>query len=109
VIELEPNEKGIYAASVHQLIYEDPSEAPIMPGQLLEERRHDDRGNDLWTVFNVAQENILRGGIRGRKRDANNRIRRVTTRPVKSIDRDVRLNKALWTLTEKMAELKASN
>jgi hypothetical protein len=108
-IELEPNEKGIYAAAAHQLVYEDPDEAPIRPEQLLQERRYDDRGDDLWTVYNVLQENILKGGIRGRKRGANNRIRRVTTRAVKSIDRDVRLNKALWTLTEKMAELKAAD
>jgi hypothetical protein len=106
---MQPNEKGIYAASVHQLVYEDPDEAPIRPDQLLQERRYDDRGDDLWTVYNVAQENILKGGIRGRKRGADNRIRRITTRPVKSIDRDVKLNKALWTLTEKMAELKVSD
>lgn len=109
VIELAPNEKGIYAAAAHQLVYDDPEEAPILPSQLLHERRYDDRGNDLWSAFNVIQENILRGGVRGRKRDANNRYRRVTTRPVKSIDRDIQLNKALWTLTEKMAELKASS
>jgi hypothetical protein len=109
VIELTPTEKGIYAAAAHQLVYEDPDEAPIRPEQLLQERRYDDRGNDLWTCGNVVQENICRGGLRGHRRDANNRIRRVRTRPVKSIDRDIKLNKALWTLTEKMAELKGSN
>lgn len=109
VIELAPNEKGIFAAAAHQLVYEDPEQAPIRPEQLLQQHRYDDKGHDLWSVFNVTQENIIKGGVRGQKRDANNRIRRVTTRPVKSIERDVRLNKALWTLTEKMAELKASN
>lgn len=33
-------------------------------------------------------------------------MRRVTTRPVKSLDRDIKLNQALWVLTEKMAEFK---
>ena len=28
------------------------------------------------------------------------------TRPVKSINRDIKLNRALWTLTEEMAKLK---
>jgi hypothetical protein len=31
--------------------------------------------------------------------------RRTTTRPVKSVGEDIRLNRALWTLTERLAEL----
>jgi len=42
----------------------------------------------------------------GIARDANNRPRRVTTRAVNGIDQDVKLNKALWVLAERMAELK---
>ena len=34
--------------------------------------------------------------------------RRVTTREVKGIDQDVKLNRALWMLAERMAELKAA-
>ena len=48
----------------------------------------------------------MKGGIYGSKRNANGHIRRVKTRPVKSIDRDVKLNKALWVLAEEMAKLK---
>lgn len=105
-IELEPNEKGVYAMAAHRLVYDDLDKAPVMPGQLLHERRYDDKGNDLWTVFNVVQENIMRGGLQGSKIGSNGRRRKVTTRPVKSIDRDVRLNKALWVLTEEMKTLK---
>ena len=61
---------------------------------------------DLWTTFNVVQENIIRGGLRGRKRGSNGRMRNMTTRPVKALDRNIKLNQALWVLTEKMAELK---
>ena len=107
-IDLQPDEKSVYAAAAHRLVYDDIDNAPIMPGHLLQERRYDDKGNDLWTVTNVVQENILRGGLKGSKRGANGRIRQVTTRPVKSIDRDIRLNKALWVLTEEMAKLKKS-
>jgi hypothetical protein len=105
-IELQPNEKGIYATAAHQLLYDDPQEAPIMAERLLDERRYDDEGNDLWTVFNVVQENIMKGGLRGRKRGANGRMRNTKTRPVKAIDRDVKLNKALWIITEQMAQSK---
>jgi hypothetical protein len=35
-------------------------------------------------------------------------MRRVTTREVRGIDQDVRLNRALWQLAERMAELKGA-
>ncbi len=106
-IELSPNEKGVFAMAAHKLVYDDINMAPILPSQLLNERRYDDRGNDLWTTYNVVQENIIKGGIFGSKRNEKGHIRRVKTRPVKSIDRDVKLNKSLWVLTEEMAKLKA--
>jgi hypothetical protein len=74
----------------------------------LKERRYDDKGHDLWSVYNVVQENIIKGGVQGQKLGSNGRIRRQKTRAVKAIDRDVKLNKALWLLTEKMAECKRS-
>lgn len=107
IIDLEPNEQGIYAAAAHRLVYGEATEnAPIQPSQLLEERRYEDQGNDLWTVFNRVQENVIKGGLRGSKVGDFGRRRRVTTRPVKSLDRNKDLNQALWILTEKMAELK---
>ena len=106
VIEMTPDERGVYAMSAIKLVYEDLDISPIRPDQLLRERRYDDKGNDLWTTFNVVQENIVRGGLKGQTRDDNGRLRRVTTRPIKSLERDVKLNQALWLLTEKMAELK---
>lgn len=105
-IELQPNEKGVFAQAAHQLVYDDPQEAPIRAEQLLKERRYDDKGHDLWSTFNVIQENILKGGLHGRKRGSNGRLRYQKTRAVKAIDRDIKLNKSLWLLTEKMAELK---
>ena len=106
VIEMTPDERNIFAMSAHNLVYDDLESAPVQPDQLLLERRYDDKGNDLWTTFNVIQENIMRGGLKGRTRGSNGRLRRTTTRPVKALDRNVKLNQALWYLTEKMAELK---
>ncbi len=106
VIEMTPDERGVFAQAAHSLIYDAPEQAPIQPHQLLDERRYDDKGNDLWTTFNVVQENIMRGGLKGNKRGSNGRTRRTTTRPVKALDRNIKLNQALWFLTEKMAELK---
>jgi hypothetical protein len=109
-ITLTPNERSIFAASAHQLVYDDPTEAPVRPEQLLNARRFDDRKmDDLWTCYNICQENIMKGGVRGMTFDEYGRHRRVTTRPVKALDRNVKLNQALWYLTEKMKELKSSD
>lgn len=74
--------------------------------QLLQPRRPEDESapdgsRSLWATFNVAQEAALKGGIQNRTATG----RKTTTRPVKSVTRDVALNKALWTLAEKMAEI----
>lgn len=83
-------------------------ETAIEAPQLLRARRIDDRDTSLWTTHNVIQENVIRGGLSAWTRDANNSRRRVTTREVKNIDGDVKLNRALWMLSERMAELKAA-
>ncbi len=106
VIEMTPDERGEFAQAAHSLIYDEPDQAPVQPHQLLNERRYDDKGNDLWTTFNVIQENVMRGGLKGVSRSGNGRLRRTITRPVKALDRNIKLNQALWFLTEKMAELK---
>lgn len=106
LIEMTPDERGVFAQAAHNLVYDEPEQAPVQPHQLLDERRYDDKGNDLWTTFNVVQENVMRGGLKGTTRGSNGRLRRTTTRPVKALDRNIKLNQALWVLTEKMAELK---
>ena len=109
VIEMTPDERGVFAQAAHSLVYDEPEQAPIQPHQLLEERRYDDKGKDLWTAFNLVQENLIKGGLKGTTRGSNGRMRRTTTRPVKALDRNIKLNQALWLLTEKMAELKQAD
>jgi hypothetical protein len=82
-------------------------DSPIRADQMLiAHRREDEHRNNLWTNFNVIQENVIKGGLRGVQIDAQNRRRRMTTRAVNGIDQDVKLNRALWTLANRMAELK---
>ncbi|MDD3816370.1 MAG: DUF932 domain-containing protein [Desulfocapsaceae bacterium] len=104
-ISLGYDEQIIYAESAHKLIYDDLGNAPISPERLLTQRRFDDGNNSLWTIFNRVQENIIKGGIKG-KVNGENGPRKVTTRAVKALDRNIKLNQALWVLTERMAELK---
>ena len=39
--------------------------------QMLRTRRRGDRASDLWTAFNVVQENAIRGGLYGYTRTAD--------------------------------------
>lgn len=118
-VELKHEEQMALAESALQVRYSETNEegelvvkAPIIAEQLLLKRRTDDRKNDLWTVFNGIQENILRGGLRGvsESMTETGRIqrRRTRTREVQSVTENVRLNRALWSLAEKMAELKGA-
>jgi hypothetical protein len=106
-------ERTILAEAAHQLRFpeahkDNAKQAPVAADRLLYTRRTDDRASDLWTAFNVVQENTIKGGLSGRVRTADGFTRRLRTRAVAGIDQNKSLNRALWTLTEKMAELKAA-
>jgi hypothetical protein len=81
-------------------------ESPIRPDQIIAPRRREDVGQSLWSTFNVIQENMIRGGLDGRRTNAEGRIRRSQTRAINGIDQNVGLNRALWTLAEGMQRLK---
>lgn len=82
----------------------DEDKAPIAPENLLTVRRSEDKSVDLWTSFNVVQENLTKSTY-NYVRDEKGRSKRVKTREVKSIDESTRLNKALWTLADEMAKI----
>ncbi|NTE84813.1 DUF945 domain-containing protein [Agrobacterium tumefaciens] len=110
-LRLNSEEKEILAQSAHMLRFGDVDGAvttTIQPAQLLKQRRADDVSDDLWTTWNVVQENAIRGGIRAVGRDDLGRPRRVRSRAVTGIDQDIKLNKALWLLGAEMAKLKGA-
>lgn len=61
-------------------------------------RRSDDNRNDLWSVYNRVQENLLRGGQTYRKLNAQGRDRPASSRPLGSVRRSLALNQGLWAL-----------
>ncbi|EGY8943251.1 TPA: DUF945 domain-containing protein [Salmonella enterica subsp. diarizonae] len=73
---------------------------PVTTDQVLTPRRREDYGQDLWTVWNTLQENLLKGGLPGRTAQG----KRTHIRAVKGIDGDVRLNRALWVMAEQMQQ-----
>ncbi|MCD2175955.1 DUF932 domain-containing protein [Rhizobium sp. C4] len=110
-LRLNAEEKHSLAQSAHLLRFGDTegeTKTPIRPEQLLTERRTGDMASDLWTTWNVVQENAIKGGIRAVTRDEFGRRRRMTSRAVTGIDQDIELNKALWLLGAEMAKLKGA-
>lgn len=104
-LQLEPPEQAVFARAALAIKYDDPLEpAPVSEDQLLRAERADDLSGDLWTTFNRVQEHLVRGGLRGRSASG----RRITTREVRSIDQNIKINRALWILAEGMRELKAA-
>jgi hypothetical protein len=118
-LRLSAGEQNAFAEAAHSLRFADSDgkiDTPITASQLLTPRRIEDRdvagawtrpAPDLYRTLNVVQENAIKGGLSARRpgsRETPSRM--VTTREVRGIDQDVRLNRALWQLAERMAELK---
>jgi hypothetical protein len=109
-IQLTTDEQAIFAEEAGKLRFdvESASQLPISCGRMLAARRSDDAHSDLWHTFNRVQENLTKGGMQGRRIDSDGRASYRAVRAIKGIDQDLKLNKALWTLAEKMAELKGA-
>ena len=65
---------------------------------LLTPFRPEDEGSDLWTVFNVIQEKMTKGGFTYK----TPRGLQTTLRGIKSIQATNRLNTKLWEAAELM-------
>ena len=103
-ITLNMDEQYAYAKAALDLRYGDSDvPPPVTESQLLRSRRFADDSIDLWTTFNRVQENLIRGGLSGRTANG----KRTRTRAVTGIDQNLKLNRALWTLTEEMKRIKS--
>ena len=103
--KLLPAESTAFAESALIAKYGELSKAPISPTAALRWRRFEDKADDLWTTLNVVQENLVQGGARGRNAQT---MRRVTTREVKGIAENVRLNQAIWHLADQLKAAKVA-
>jgi len=98
--ELTERSRKDFFADAAKLRWESPDEGLIR--DVATPRREADKGSDLWRTFNVAQENLLRGGFR------NGSTRRMV-RPISNIQKDVNLNQQLWELASTYSEGVALN
>ncbi len=102
-LTLNEGEQAAFARAALTLKYDEATPPPVTERQVLQSRRFADRSSDLWTTFNRVQENLVVGGLQGR----NATGRPTTTRPVAGIDTSVKLNRAIWLLTQEMRKLKS--
>jgi Domain of unknown function (DUF932) len=101
-IQLKQPEQIAFADAASQVRWGDV--APVESAQLLSPRRKEDCQLSLWTTYNTIQENVLQGGLSGKTRNG----RHMYTGAVSGVTENVRLNRALWTLTAQMAKIKAA-
>lgn len=102
-VELSRGEQEAFAGAAARLRW-DAEALPVEPAALLAPRRWEDKSPDLWTTFNTVQENMIKGGVRGRSSTG----KRLRTRGVGSVTEDTKINKALWHLAEEMKRLKGA-
>ncbi len=74
----------------------DADKLPFPADRLLVRNRQEDRGEDLWSTYNVLQENLIRGQHVRRYGVFGSNAR--STREVKSIDMEMNINRGLWEL-----------
>lgn len=100
-IKLSQVERESFAKSTIKLRFDEHLE--INHNDLLVPHRDEDYKDDLYTTLNIIQENLVRGNISGINKESG---RRFTSREVKSISKDLTLNKGLWDIAEKIASFK---
>ena len=81
------------------------AESPVDAATLIQVRRPEDEGTDLWNTTNRVQESLIRGGVSDHHRDKHGKLRSV--RALRGIDSKVSLNKGLWGLAEQMLQIAA--
>ena len=100
-IELSELEKESFAKSSIPLRFD--KHLQVNHTDLLIPHREEDTKDNLYTVLNVIQENLLRGNISGTNKETG---RRFTSKEIKSIGKDVEVNQGLWDIAERIASIK---
>lgn len=103
LVQLSDHEESVFAQAALKLRFPERY-LDIQSAQALRRLRQADLNTDLWTVFNIVQEHLIKGGLL--IRTPSNRLTR--SRAIKSIDTSTRLNRDLWTLAERWMQAKAA-
>ncbi len=104
-IILSQTEKETFVKSVLPLRFEKHLELDNN-NDLLIPLRVEDEKNDLYTVLNILQENLLSSKITGYNKETK---RRFTSKEITSISKDTEINKGIWEIAERIASIKDSS
>ena len=88
---LAPTEQTALADEAARLRWGNDRPAGLNHTDLLIGRRFEDSGDTLWAVLNRIQENIVKGGV-----NLNRPRRQSSTRMLRSVTDDARINARLW-------------
>src|ERR1700722_2404306 len=104
-IELNPIQQGAMALEACRLLV--PEHGVDVHHRLLVANRVEDRKNDLWTTYNVIQENAMQGRLTYRLPKIENEVttlRQMSARKIKpNSGKDAGFNQGLFDIAEKMA------
>jgi hypothetical protein len=108
-LELSLNERSAYAKKALNVLYTpDRIKSDFLidasAKNLLIATRKQEEAPTLWNTYSVVQEKMIRGDRFLVPREKPKSI--LKTREVKSVDRDITINRNLWELTEKVANKK---
>jgi hypothetical protein len=70
-----------------------------MRRKLLNRNRDGDKRNDMFTIMNVIQENLIRGGAHYISSTSNRLIR---MKPIAAVDRNMNINQRIWVEAERI-------
>ena len=88
---LSPLEQGQLAETAVQLRWGKDRPTGLDHNSLLLTRRFEDAGDSLWNTLNRIQENVIKGGV-----NLNRTRRQSSTRVLRSVGDDARINAQLW-------------
>lgn len=92
--DLSPEQRFTFADMARKIRFQ--GNDSLDPKVLLTPRREADMGTDVWTTYNVIQENCVRGGFKLNKR---------TSRELTNIDALQKVNASLWDAAEETLAL----
>jgi hypothetical protein len=101
-INLSPIEQHSLANAASDLRF-DRNLHKVDAEEFLQVHRNEDSSSDLWTVFNRVQEAMIRGGVKGVNKESGKSF---TSKPIKAIDTNIKLNKELFSTVQTIAQLK---
>ena len=100
-IQLCSGEKEAFAKASVPLRFDNHLQVDI--NDLLIPHRIEDEHDDLYTVMNVIQENLIRDNVSGYNKETG---RRFTSKEITGIAKDVEVNQGLWDIAERIASIK---